>query len=772
MADQVDENAVPLSDLPLADRRALRHDHPLLNAYAAQVNKANGLPEHFLSALKDAGERSESVGKNSVSPRGATGVMQFMEPTAKQYGLVDRTDPMASIDAAGRMGADLMKRLKTNDPAVLAAAYNSGPNRQELRDGKIPNIPETQAYAKNVSDYIAKQPKAQAAAVPKENNTVPFSDLPPEDQARENDRIHSATNPNYYSPAGSGLENFAAGAGKTVSDTGKMLGQMGAAPINAVSRMISGKNIISPSATSTNESNALDTALMHTGAGTAGNLAGDLAITALPFGALTKMGLVKGAANLASKIPAVGGALSAMLPTTVAGGLMGAAQPTQDEEGFGKRMLNAGVGAAMGPLTYGLGAAGKALGKTELGQAAGDTLKSALGKTGNLASKFSDYIGATQPSIAKDLTPTGEAAVKAAFDNGVHVYPQQIRAPGTALNPAQHAEQAKSFTRAVLKNDLNQDTSDLNKALQGADKQSGIDYGKVYKGETIPIHESMPALKAMQSETHGNFDPRYKSLRSDEANDLLNRAIDSVQSKPTLTGEEMQQALSMYKGKVRDYQKGDRNGFIDRSAIDTIHGITDSLTNASNKVLSPEKQDLLKAANGRYRRMLELEPTLQNNALGTLSPTDYASVIQKKYPMEFSRGRNDQKRSDLARYGSTFMTPNAAQEAKLSPTDMLIKSHVIAPLIGGVLGGTSDSDHTGLGRTGNIGGGAAAGLALSLLAGHATPSTSRAIASELGRKNGALAAMFNNRNAANSAANVVNSQAATEDGQRQINTGR
>lgn len=752
MANPVDENAVPLEDLPLAERQAMRHDHPMLDAYAAKVNAANGLPAHFLTALKNAGERSQSVGANSVSPKGAQGVMQFMPNTAKQYGLDDRTDPIASIDAAGRMGADLMKRLKTDRPDLLAAGYNGGPNRESLRNGQIPDIKETQDYAKRVSAFIDAQPKPVAA---KENNTVPFSDLPPEEQAKQYAWEHSSKNPNYYPPTGDFVDNALAGVGKAVSDTGKGLGQLSIGGINGIAHLFGKGDVINKnSVTSTDESNRLDKALMDTGGGMVGNVAGDLAMTALPFGALTKLGMVNKAANLAAKVPVAGGALSAMLPATVAGSVIGAAQPVEDGQGLGARALNGGVGAAMGPIGYALGA---------LGRSAVKAISPITDKISRVTSPVTEYVDLTKPSITLSQTPTGKAAVQAAMTNGVHVYPQQIKAPGTALSPEQHVAQARSFTRAVARNDLGQNTSDLNEALQKASQRATADYKTVYHGETIPVHESVPALRALQENAAKDLDPRFTLPRSDAANALLSKAIASAESKPVLTGDEMQKVLSKYKGEIRDFQKGDKNGFVDRSAIDTLHGIMGTLTGESEKVLSPDKIKLLTETNGRYRRMLELEPTLQNNALGNLSPETYANVIQKKYPKEFVFGKGNQARSDLARFGSTYMTEKPAQKAVMSPTDVALASKALLPTLGAIGGGNLSSDHTGLGTPGNIGGGALGGALLSAALGSRTPSTNRVLARELEKHGGALSRVFTNGRTPNAIGNMVNSKGAADD---------
>lgn len=766
MANPIDENAVPLEDLPLAERQAMRHDHALLNAYAAKVNAANGLPEHFLNALKNAGERSQSVGANSVSPKGAQGVMQFMPATAKQYGLDDRTDPIASIDAAGRMGADLMKRLGTSKPELLAAGYNGGPNRESLRNGQIPDIKETQDYAKRVSDYIGAQPKPR---VVKENNTVPFSDLPPEEQRKQKAWEHSDKNPNYYAPTGSNVENALAGAGKAYSTIGKGIGQLGVGGANFLSGLVGNGNILDPTSFSTDESNLLDKSLMDTKAGMGGNLVGDLALTAAPFGALTKLGMVtkaakalegigaaKKALNIANgvknaeKAVTLGGALSTMLPTAVASSLIGAGQPVENDQGLGTRALNAGIGAITAPIGYGIGALGRYLGNTSAGKAVSDV----AGKVGGVSTALGESLGLIKPGIAAAQTPTGKAAVQAAMDNGVHIYPQQIKAPGTALNPQQHDAQVKSFTRAIAKNDLGQDTHDLNEALQKASQQATTDYKTVYHGAKIPINESLPQLKAIQAGNLDNIDPRFKLPRSEQAEVLLSNAIKSAESKPVLTGDDMQKVLSTYKTNVRKFKVGDKTNGPDPSAVETLHAIMDTLTESSGKVLSKEKQALLKDTNGRYRRMLELEPTLQNNALGNMSPEAYAKVIQDNYPREFVFGKANQARSDLARYGTTYMTDKAAQKEAASPIGMLL------PTLGAIGGGSTNTDHTGLGLPGNIGTGVTLGLIGNAVARHTTPSTNRILASELEKHRGALAELFNNNRIGNAAANTLSAKLA------------
>lgn len=150
---------LPLDQLPVELARALPHNSPSILNYADQVNKQLGLPDGLIRSTIANGEKSGSM---STSPKGAKGVGQFMPETAKKYGLADPTDPKASIEAMGRYYQNAQKVTGSNDPAILAAAYNSGENRDSLKKGKIPAIPETQAYAKRVANGMPPAQKGMS----------------------------------------------------------------------------------------------------------------------------------------------------------------------------------------------------------------------------------------------------------------------------------------------------------------------------------------------------------------------------------------------------------------------------------------------------------------------------------------------------------------------------------------------------------------------------------------------------------------------------------
>ncbi len=85
----------------------------------------------------------------AVSPKGATGLMQLMPDTARQYGLdPDRegvlTDARTNILAGTRHLARLIRRFQ-GDTRLAVAAYNAGEGAVQ-RAGGVPNYPETRNY--------------------------------------------------------------------------------------------------------------------------------------------------------------------------------------------------------------------------------------------------------------------------------------------------------------------------------------------------------------------------------------------------------------------------------------------------------------------------------------------------------------------------------------------------------------------------------------------------------------------------------------------------
>lgn len=123
----------------------------------ASLEKEHNLPAGLLYAVMQA----ESAGDpTAVSPKGATGLFQFMPATAKAYG-IDPLDPEQSAKGAATMFSDLNKQYD-GDLDKMLAAYNWG-------SGNIAKYGMEKA-PKETRDYIAK--------ISKTLNSTDFSDSP------------------------------------------------------------------------------------------------------------------------------------------------------------------------------------------------------------------------------------------------------------------------------------------------------------------------------------------------------------------------------------------------------------------------------------------------------------------------------------------------------------------------------------------------------------------------------------------------------------------
>jgi hypothetical protein len=296
--------AVPLDDLPMTAAKSLPYNSPTLDAHAAQLEQHYGLPTGILRSIKNDGERSNG---NQVSPKGAAGVMQFMPATAKEYGLSDPTDPASAMDAAARYLVNAKLVTGSDDPAILAAAYNSGMNRASLKNGIVPNIPETKAYADRVQGGIGKYAAPASKLVPADD--LPTPSAKPTQMAKP-------------SPVGTDGDNFFSGMGKMVADTGTGIAKSAADMLSnapASLPLLRGLGAAlaaagaSPAAASSDLSNQiqetrkLDKPLMDTKAGMGGYVAGGLATAPFLPSAQTAKGAAVVGAGLGAIQPAIDG---------------------------------------------------------------------------------------------------------------------------------------------------------------------------------------------------------------------------------------------------------------------------------------------------------------------------------------------------------------------------------------------------------------------------------------------------------------------------------
>ncbi len=117
--------------------------------YSTLINGAahtSGLEPALIRAVLVA---ESGADPNAVSARGASGLMQLMPATARQYGVQNVFDPEQNIRAGTRYLRDLKDRYR-NDLRLVLAAYNAGPGAVDQYGGVVPPLKETLEYIPRV----------------------------------------------------------------------------------------------------------------------------------------------------------------------------------------------------------------------------------------------------------------------------------------------------------------------------------------------------------------------------------------------------------------------------------------------------------------------------------------------------------------------------------------------------------------------------------------------------------------------------------------------
>lgn len=107
------------------------------------------------TSLLDAVIAQESGYKYwAISSKGAMGMMQIMPGTATQLGLADPFNSLANMRAGARYLREQLDRFGRVDLAL--AAYNAGPHRRSLKEGRLPMISETLNYVRTIMTNWAR----------------------------------------------------------------------------------------------------------------------------------------------------------------------------------------------------------------------------------------------------------------------------------------------------------------------------------------------------------------------------------------------------------------------------------------------------------------------------------------------------------------------------------------------------------------------------------------------------------------------------------------
>jgi hypothetical protein len=139
---------------------------PNLKALFSAVGRMHNFDPDLLEAIAEVESGGDS---QSVSRKGALGLMQLMPATASAFSVRDPFDPLANVTGAADFLDYLRDRLANNlslgGLPTLLAAYNAGPGAVE-KYGGIPPYAETHSYVRRVIERYTNNLNAQTSVAP------------------------------------------------------------------------------------------------------------------------------------------------------------------------------------------------------------------------------------------------------------------------------------------------------------------------------------------------------------------------------------------------------------------------------------------------------------------------------------------------------------------------------------------------------------------------------------------------------------------------------
>jgi Transglycosylase SLT domain len=139
---EADQLAVPIEPQPPAANPPTADD---ICRTLEQAAAENGVPVEFFARVIWQESRFNA---RAVSPKGASGIAQFMPQTASWHGLADPFDPIEAL----RHSAGYLRKLRDRfgNLGLAAAAYNAGPGRVSAWLASHHPLPdETRNYVAN-----------------------------------------------------------------------------------------------------------------------------------------------------------------------------------------------------------------------------------------------------------------------------------------------------------------------------------------------------------------------------------------------------------------------------------------------------------------------------------------------------------------------------------------------------------------------------------------------------------------------------------------------
>jgi hypothetical protein len=523
----------------------------------------------------------------------------------------------------------------------------------ELPDGTVLEAPEGSDPSVVAKNYLRQQRIAKIKADDPANYDVNS----PQYKATHNATIGM-----------SGIDKFMAGAGKSVYDMGRGIKQLGlgaADLVNPRDRQLSDLITDKPRsrykeyAQEIDNTRRLESPLMSTGAGLAGNIAGTIASTAIPAGVLgagaRAAGMTRTAAVLGQVVNPT--SLKAALGT---GAALGALQPTGKND---SRLLNAGLGAAGSALGYG---ASKLVGR--IANPVQSVPKPSYEKAVDVLREADVPIDAAQATGSSRL-----ASVKRLLTDN----------PLTNAGQVSQAEKAAAgFDRAALKT-IGEVADVADEAVMSrAASRIGNVMDDIAKRNPIKVDDSLLNSMANIASNAG------KELESPQAA-VIHSQIDEILAKAT-DGAIDGKAYQNIRGSLGRLQGSNQPG-VKHWAGELKSAIDNALTRSA----SPEDASALTRARIQWRNMEGISKVIGAQEGQHISPAKLANALNTKgyggkVAMVRGKGATDLMR--LAKAGSTVL-PDRFPQSGTAPRAAL--QLLLPGAIGAGYGYAKEGDMTG-----------------------------------------------------------------------------
>jgi len=124
----------------------------ILNMYDSTIKAAAQVFDVSADLIRAVIIQESGGDPRAVSHKGAKGLMQLTDPTARDLGVTDPFDPVQNILGGTRFLARMLETCKGNLELALAS-YNAGPGAVK-KYGGVPPYKETQNYVKSVMGML------------------------------------------------------------------------------------------------------------------------------------------------------------------------------------------------------------------------------------------------------------------------------------------------------------------------------------------------------------------------------------------------------------------------------------------------------------------------------------------------------------------------------------------------------------------------------------------------------------------------------------------